>query len=142
MPSRRTSFPSLGGTTDLTILFVSPAPPRELGPVQAWMFTVLPLAIHAPSLSPGGALRVSQVPGESSRTFAMLKRPRPRRHASPFYGAPVLPPLVRPRRPQLQVNFEADSHGFSTRCLRFQIRLSLHWQDSLPVGGEPLPDGI
>ena len=39
-------------------------------------------------------------------------------------------------------NFGADSHGFSTRCLRFQLRISLHWQDSLPVGGKPFPGGI
>lgn len=40
------------------------------------------------------------------------------------------------------MNFGAHSHGFGTRCLRFQLRLSLHWQDSLPVGGKPLPGGI
>ena len=39
-------------------------------------------------------------------------------------------------------NFGADSHSFSTRCLRFQLRISLHWQDSLPAGGMPLPGGI
>jgi len=123
-------------------LFVSPARPREAGPAQARMFTVHPLAIHTPSLSPGGALRVSQVPGESSRTFAMLKRPRPGHRVHCHLDTVVSPPLVGRRRPRQQVHFEADSQGFGTRCLRFHIRISLQWQDSLPIGWQPLSDGI
>lgn len=69
-------------------------------------------------------------------------RPRPRRLRHCHLSSPVLPPQQRTRRPQLIQYFEADSHGFSTLCLRFQLRLSLHWQDSIPAGGSPYRVGF
>jgi len=141
MPSHRTSFPSFGGTTDLIISSrLLHTPMRRVLCKPGCLRSIRwPTIRH---FSPGGALRVSQVPGESSRTFAMLKRPRPRRCAPPVVAFRCCPRWSDDEGRSYNVNFEADSHGFSTRCLRFQIRLSLHWQDSLPVGGEPLPDGI
>ncbi len=39
--------------------------------------------------------------------------------------------------------FEAQSHGFSTGCLRFAGQVTLATtQDSLPVAGSALPDGL
>ena len=40
------------------------------------------------------------------------------------------------------INFEAQSHGFCTRCLRFVPPLLTTTQDSLPAGGQPLPVGF
>ena len=141
MPSRRTSFPSLGGTTDLTIcscLLHLPVSWVLCKPGCLRSSVGLPYAISFPRWSTSG------LPGSwGVLSYLCHAQETPAaRHASPFYGAPVLPPLVGPRRPQLQVNFEADSHGFSTRCLRFQIRISLHWQDSLPWGANPYRMGF
>jgi len=91
---------------------------------------------------PDGALRASQVPGESSRAFAPLSDPGRARAAMPITAVRCCPRYTDDEGRSIHQIFEAPSHGFSTRCLRFQLRLSLHWQDSLPVGGKPLPDGI
>jgi hypothetical protein len=90
----------------------------------------------------GGAVRVSQVPGESSRAFAPLSDPGRACLAMPLPQSGVAPATQKNEGRSIQQIFEAPSHGFSTHCLRFQLRISLHWQDSLPVGGKPLPDGI
>ena len=133
MPSCRTSFPSLGSTTSLPLYSFLLLRSREKGSAQAWIFAVF--------------FRRSP----TYRTLLVEQFGPPR-----FLGSPLVPlPCSRdPGRATLAtVNsarwccprhieheghdndpFEADSHGFSTRCLRFQIRISLHWQDSLPVG--------
>jgi len=114
---------------------------REVGSRQTWMSRPLYHGHPKPVYS-DGAVRVSQVPGESSRTSALLTRPRPRLSCHAISAQRFCP---RNRDHEGHSNlkiFEAQSHSFSTRCLRFQFRLSLHWQDSLPAGGKPLPGGI
>ena len=44
--------------------------------------------------------------------------------------------------PNNKPDFEARSHGFSTRCLRFMPPLPTTMQDSLPAGSQPLPGGL
>ena len=89
-----------------------------------------------------GTARASQVPGES---FPCLC-PAQETPAAPFCHA-IAAVRCCPRwtddegRSDID-NFEADSHGFSICCLRFQASVSLHWQDSLPAGCKPLPGGI
>jgi len=51
-------------------------------------------------------------------------------HDNDYEGSGVIPP------------FEAQSHGFCGRCLRFVTSVTLHAQDSLPVAGQALPSGI
>ena len=114
-------------------LFVPPAPlPREGIRSGLDVYGFPPMVTPKPRFS-GGTLRVSQVPGESSLTSALIKDP----------GRATLTTVNSarwycPRQPEHEGHndafFEADSHGFSNCCLRFQIRISLHWQDSLPVG--------
>jgi len=133
MPSCRTSFPSLGSTTSLPLLFVSPAPlPREGISSGLDVYGLSPLVTLKPRLS-GGTLRVSQVPGESSLTSALIIDPDRATLPLSTQQDGVAPASQKTKASALVV-FEADSHGFSNRCLRFQIRISLHWQDSLPVG--------
>jgi len=114
-------------------LFVSPAPlPREGISAGLDVRGLLPPVTHIPGSS-GGAVRVSQVPGESSRTSALIKDPG-RATLATVNSARWYCPRYIEHEGHDDESFEADSHGFSTRCLRFQIRISLHWQDSLPVG--------
>ena len=132
------------------VAFAAPVPPAPsicsyLLPVPRWV----------------GCSQARMISGSSLRHpfLPMEQRGSPRFLGSPFVplpcsrtpaapachaisGSSVLPPLIRRRRPQQCSISRLDSHGFSTRCLRFQLRLSLHWQDSLPVGGKPLPDGF
>jgi len=121
-----------------------------------------------------GGCRGSQVPGGSSCACAVLCDPgRTELHMADPVGAgsrccrrlspscrclnphrghgtyrvthsQVLPPLVRPRGLRRTSSFGAESHGLSTRCLRFVARVFPRstTQDSLPAGGQPLPGGI
>ena len=81
-------------------LFVPPASlPREGINSGLDVRGLPPLVTLKPRLS-GGTLRVSQVPGESSRTSALFKRPRPRHTCHCQLSKVVLPPLHRTRRPR------------------------------------------
>ncbi len=77
MPSHRASLPSLGGTIGLAFRFGCSAGSRKKA-WQHWCLRPLPRRLTYAGILPDGAVRVSQVPGESSRNFAMLNRPRPR----------------------------------------------------------------
>jgi len=88
-----------------------------------------------PDIVYDGTARASQVPGGSSPAFATLIRPRPRLPVSPISTLRCCPRQENHEGRSYIGYFEAVSRGFSTRCLRFQIRLSLLWQDSLPMGG-------
>jgi len=122
-------------------LFVSPAR-LQGGWIKAGLDVPgsIPVVTHTPE-SRGGAVRVSQVPGESSRSSALLSDPGRASLALPI-SARRCCPRRRDHEGRSKMNFGAHSHSFATRSLRFQLRLSLHWQDSLPVGGKPLPGGI
>jgi len=47
----------------------------------------------------------------------------------------VAPDAMTTKAPATWPYFEAQSHGFCTRCLRFVPPLLTTTQDSLPVGG-------
>ena len=97
-PSRRASLPSLGDTM--------PAPAGSLlcflgcRSAQAWT-----LLCRRPSGSP--VMETNEAPrflGHPLRICPALG-PRPGRRAKPSCGTPVLPPLIRRRRPQQEVTF-------------------------------------
>ena len=111
-PSHRASFPSLGGTTPgICLRSAGPdARPRGLGgfcarclPNRLWVETT-----GSPTFpgNPSVPLPCSSTPAGSMHHYQ--------------HGAATRSPLTRPRGlPQLQRTFEAQSHGVSTRCLRF-----------------------
>ena len=139
MPSRRTSFPSFGGTTGLT--FCSSL---QHFPVRWVLCGPGCFTYGHPSASYllGGAVRASQVPGESSRTFALLIGPRP---CHPTTVISVR--WYRPRHSEHEghdnkTSFEADSHGFSTRCLRFQFRFPYTGKTRSRSGDSPYRMGF
>ena len=81
---------------------------------------------HRPGLCYAGvppalpSWRQRDLPGSwaTRSTFALLSDPG-RASVPSRFGTPVLPPLFRRRRPQQEGTFEAQSHGFCGRCLRF-----------------------
>ena len=140
MPSCRTSFPSLGSTTGLPLSFVSPARlPRGRIPAGLKAF---PMATHKPDFtsrwsSPG-------LPGSwGVLPYLCPARCHPGRANLPLPSQQDgIVPAIGTTKTATNIHFGADSHGFGNRCLRFQIRLSLHWQDSLSVGGSPYRVGV
>ena len=59
-------------------------------------------------------------------------RPRPDQRTPRHCGVSVLPPLTKRRRLRRLISFEAQLHGFSTRCLRFMPPSLATMQNSLP----------
>ena len=57
-------------------------------------------------------------------------------------GASVLPSLFLARRLPHCFTFEAQSHGFTARCLRLKAPFLHTNQGSLPVGGQSLSGGV
>jgi hypothetical protein len=80
--------------------------------------------------------------GESSRASALIIRPWPRHLTTALSARWCCPRTINRKGHSGYLYCATDSHGFSTHCLRFQRRLSLHWQDSLPMGGSLFPGGI
>ena len=80
-------------------LFVSPAWLQRGGIQSGLDVSGPPLVTHKPERR-GGAVRVSQVPGESSCTFALLTRPRPRPFCPAITAKRCCPRLRKMRRPQ------------------------------------------
>ena len=85
--------------------------------------------------------RISQVPGRSILYLCPALRSRPSPLTPRIAAWWVLPPLPTERRPQHEHDIEIQSHGFSTRCLRFVRDVTISAQDSLPAGCWPLPGG-
>jgi hypothetical protein len=54
----------------------------------------------------------------------------------------VLPPRTERRRPQHSTDFRGSITRLQHSLSTLPASVSLHWQDSLPVGGRPLPDGL
>ena len=116
-PSRRASLPSLGGTTPSASYFARSAADagrgrllelvtRYLRPdLVEWKRQDLPGSWGTPC-----ALALLSDPGRTGRI-------RP-------YGASARPPLCPRRRLPHSIAFEAQSHGFGTRCLRFAGRVT------------------
>ena len=128
-PSRRTSFPSFGGTAAAPVdllpqgtvaLFCGPGrlvtrSPAGIGPRRSQgspRFLGGPPCVHALGCYPGGPPTPSQY---SARDIAF--------RSFQDVGSPMQ-------------SLEADYHGLHTRCLRFVTRITpTTTQDSLPVGG-------
>lgn len=160
--SPRGEFAGFPGT--MTVLRLPPAfPPHFVAFV--WQYHRPPNLFVSPVRLPEGGIKtgldVSGSPlwSPTNQVLSVEQYGSPRFLGSPLVPlpcswTPAAPPChaISARRccprsqkdegRSIQQIFEAASQGFNTHCLRFQFRLSLHWQDSLPVGGKPLPDGI
>jgi len=139
-PSRRASFPSLGGTTGpRTFRSRHRCVPRR----RAW------------GCSPGipirdffrGDDRISQVPGEPQFPFAHVLRPRPADPSQTAFETLAWPPLTGRRRHRRQRCFRGSiarlSGSLSTlhkvgypssRKTRFQVLVRLSWTGFYPQG--------
>ena len=127
MPIGRVSLPSPFGLVELL--------PLRLG-------VGLPVSPHAPVLSPGGSqsdLSSSQVP---FRAFALLSDPGRISTPSLLRRFDSAPAVQTTKAPTSGHYFEAQSHGFSSRSIRFVPASLPTTQCSLPAGGQPLPGGI
>jgi hypothetical protein len=123
-------FPSRGGTALCALVFRSRGcqTPRP----RAWdLVTRIVPAGHLERRSTGSPkfLGIPDVHLPCSQTPAGSCPPS-------RYSGSMLPPRPRRRRLlRLRLSFEALSHGFCTRCLRFVPPLLTTTQDSLPAGG-------
>ena len=133
-PSRRASFPSLGGTA------VSPADlfPQVADALSLWAWTFgLPEPTRNLTAEISG---FSQVPGRTLVCACPGLLPRGTPGARPMrHRGCCLPLTPRRRLPDLGLS-GLSYHGLHTRCLRFAAAgYPDTTQDSLPVGGQPLP---
>ena len=117
-PSRRTSFPSLGGTTRSAR--VSPARGRALPRAG------LPGVGHPVPPAGNWSVETAGSPtflGNPHCALALLYDPGGTGASGPC-DAPARPPLCPRRRLPRLASFEAQSHGFGTGCLRFAGRVA------------------
>lgn len=120
-PSRLASFPSVGGTSLLTVFRVPGRLPRARCATRAGLGLGVRLARR--SASGRGDDETSQVPGAPPCPCRAL-RPRWSLGAhDPRALRRGLPLTVR-RRPPRSLTFGAPSHGPRTRCLRFAAGLT------------------
>ena len=78
---------------------------------------------------------ISQVPREPWCAFALLSDPGRIAPTKPVQWVDVAPDSMTTKAPATWPYFEAQSHSFCTRCLRFVPPLLTTTQDSLPAGG-------
>ena len=78
---------------------------------------------------------ISQVPREPQYAFALLLDPGRTGFTKPVRWVDIAPAAMTTKAPATWPYFEAESHGFCTRCLRFVPPLLTTTQDSLPAGG-------
>ena len=116
-PSRRASFPSLGGTTFPAPLFA----PTHAGAAHVGLGL---LSAGSPPALWGGDDRVSQVPGESPRVRALLYDPGGTGYTRPVQCADAAFRLTQGVGSRHHIDCGAQSHGPHTRCLRFAGRVS------------------
>ena len=112
-PSRRTSFPSLGGTTVAL---------ADFAPVRASALDA-GLELLTRYLHPGyccGDDRISYVLGEPQCASALLSDPGRADSIRPFRWVGAALRDTNGRAPTNGV-FGAESHSFNTRCLRFAV---------------------
>ena len=115
-PSRRASFPSLGGTTDALAEF---APGRGECAHSS-------LELVTRYLQPGyfrGDDRISYVLGEPRCAFALLSDPGRADPIRPLRWADAALMGTKMKAPTIGT-FEAESHSFDTRCLRFAVQIT------------------
>ena len=80
-----------------------------------------------------GDRRLSQVSREPFRTFALLSDPG-RTIALGFWRSGAAPAGIKAKAPAISQYFEAQSHGFCTRCIRLRPPSLTTLQCSLPGG--------
>jgi hypothetical protein len=80
-------------------------------------------------------------PGNPFRAFALLSDPGPISTPGLLAAFQCCPRFCDDEGSDLKHCFEAQSHGFSTRSIRFVPTSLPTTQCSLPAGGQPLPDG-
>jgi len=88
------------------------------------------------------ASRISQVPRVPFRAFALLSDPGRISTPSLLRRFDSAPAVQTTKAPTSGHYFEAQSHGFSSRSIRFVPASLPTTQCSLPAGGQPLPGGI
>ena len=137
-PSRRTSFPSLGDTSDALVAF---APRRTSAPPRPGVDNPV-----SPSGCCRGSNRISQVPGEPRLSVCTCSNPTPAGLLAPdHYGAAAWPLVFQKQRLPRKV-FRSSiawlSDSLSTlrrvRCLprrktRFQLLVRLYWTGFPPA---------
>jgi len=116
-PSRRASFPSLGGTTQ-AFVFHPHAAERYRGRRSGVGHPVPPAGKLV-----SGDDRISYVPGEPPLCSCPALRPRQDQRTRPSRCVGAAPDLSTTEAPALCA-FEAQSHGFGTGCLRFAGRVA------------------
>ena len=135
-PSRRVSFPSLGGTTGSRIFRSR----RRCVPQR-----------RARGWSPGipfrafsrGNDRISQVPGEPPFPFAHVLRPRPVETFQTAYGTLAWPPMSERRRHRRQNAFRGSIAWLSGSPPTYHARvIPLTAQGWLPGAGQALLGGL
>ena len=131
-PSRRTSFPSFGGTT---------VPPARFAPLRASAPRGLELVTRY--LPPGFAVETTGSPtflGNPRCAFALLSDPG-RTSTSGHCDVSVLPPLA-PRRRLQHGSFEAESHGLALAVYASWCELPRHHARLASAAGQALPEGL
>ena len=115
-PSRRTSFPSLGGT---------PVALADFAPVRASALDA-GQELLTRYLHPGyfcGDDRISYVLGEPRCAFALFSDPGRADPIRPLRWVGAALPDTNRKAPTIGT-FEAGSHSFNTRCLRFAVQIT------------------
>jgi hypothetical protein len=102
----------------------------------------LPVSPHAPVLSPGGSQSDLSSSQGTLRAFALLSDPGRISTPSLLRRFDSAPAVQTTKAPTSGHYFEAQSHGFSSRSIRFVPASLPTTQCSLPAGGQPLPGGI
>lgn len=133
-------FPSNDGYLLDSIFFRSL---RALGVLPLRLGVGLPVSPHhSGSFSLEEASRISQVPREPFYAFALLSDPGRFSAPSPLAALRFCPRGQDYEGSNIDHYFEAQSHGFSTRSIRFVPTSLPTTQCSLPAGGQPLPGGV
>ena len=132
-PSRRTSFPSFGGTT---------VPPGHFVPLRTG-------APHGPGVghpvSPAGILPWRRQDLRRSWgtlvCFCPALRPRPDLHIRPLRCVSAAPVGSTAKAPASGY-FEAESHSLGTRCLRLAGQVTRSHARLASAAGQALPEGL
>lgn len=133
-------FPSSDGYLLDSIFFRSP---RAHGVLPLRLGVGLPVSPHhSGSFSLEEASRISQVPREPFYAFALFSDPGRFSAPSPLAALRFCPRGQDYGGSNIDHYFEAQSHGFSTRSIRFVPTSLPTTQCSLPAGGQPLPGGV